>query len=1434
MGLLRRADQLVRRPAAEVLLLALVAYVPALLSSPGRVLADSKQALFVDPGRFLAGAGYLWDTGAGAGTVPHQHVGYLWPMGPWFWLFDQIGVPDWVAQRLWWGTLVFLAALGARWLLRNLGVTGAAVLAGAFVYALTPYQLAFTARASVLLLPWVGLPWIVELTRRALNTGGWRHPALIALVVFTSAGVNASSLLLVALGPVLVLGARMLQGPASRRRALAVAARTGVLSLGVCAWWLAGLAVQGAHGMPVLQLTENLAEVARFSSPDDVLRGLGNWFFYGQDRLGFSIDQAEPYLSDRRVVVSSLLVPSMALFAAVLLAGRRRVVAVVAVSVATVIAVGSWPYHDPSWFGRAFRHLAEETSIGLAFRNSHRIVPVLVLGMAILIALGVSAIRAPRVRAGVAGVVVMGALAGIAPVLTAGWGSERLDRPERLPEEWVSAAGLLDEHPPDNPTRVWEVPGQPFAAHRWGNTVEPVLPALMDRPHMVREVLPYGSVPTADLLDAAERRFQEGVAEPGSVGPVARLFSVGDLVVRSDLQFERFGGPEPNRVRSVVLAEVGVGLGEPVDVGAPTVPVPDRRLAPVDEASLHPPGLVDPEAALVGRPAPPISILPVEDPNPLLSAYSSAAPVVLIGDGDGVVDAAAAGLLDGRGLVLYADDLDDAALSRVLADEAHLIVTDTNRRRIQTWFYAIGDTRGPTERAGETLLEPTGYDARLDLFPERGDAARSVVRFHGADLSASITGGAARPEDRAIAAFDGDPMTSWRVGGADPTGQRLGVAFHRPLELDHLVLTQPQDGPRDRSLSEVVVHIDGEPLVVGLDERSLSPEGQRVDLPDAVEVVDGIEFEISGVTLPPFDPAMANAVGFSSIEIPGLSVGESVVVPSTLVERVGARSSDRAVDVVLSRWRRDPAERGRTDPEGHLDRTVAVVGAREFGLAGTARVSPRASDETIDLLLGDDPPIRARASSRLAGDLDARAAGAVDDDPATAWTAAFGAQEGQWLALDLTDGHQPEQLDLAFRNDEWHSLPTVVDVELDGEIVDRIVVDPATPPGAIGSTLDLEVDLDGREVREIRLVVRETLRRSSPAEDLAVAATLPVSITSVRVDGIAPPARLASEIDTGCRSDLLTVDGDPVPVAVSGAMDDPRGLTVTGCDSLGLGAGEHRLVATPGRISGIDLDRVVLTSDADGGAAAADVRGTSRADAPWEVADVEVGRVDRSATLSGDGSPFWFVLGESHSTGWVPSVVDADTGDPVAASGPYIANGFANGWLIDPHGSERLAIALTWEPQATVWIGFGISLFTLGLCGGLVLGTPGRRSTEDGLVAPALHALVPVSGQWAREWGGAADTVRVVVVTLVFGLVTSPPAGVVVGVTAVGLAILPGLRLPAALLAPGFLVLAHGLDRPSLGWLALAVVVGAVLADSVTPPARVTGGRSGGPRGRAG
>ena len=191
---------------AALAVLAVLAYVPALVSSPGRMPADTKLYLYLDPGRLIGDAPWTFDGRQFAGWVPHQVIAYLWPQGPWYWLGDAVGLPDWVVHRLWIGTLFLAAGTGVLWLARRLGLGLAAAFAAASRLPARavhpPLRLADLGDAAA-----VGRP---RLDRRAHRAGGDAHPlaprrALRALVVATVGAVNATALLMVAPAPVLWL-----------------------------------------------------------------------------------------------------------------------------------------------------------------------------------------------------------------------------------------------------------------------------------------------------------------------------------------------------------------------------------------------------------------------------------------------------------------------------------------------------------------------------------------------------------------------------------------------------------------------------------------------------------------------------------------------------------------------------------------------------------------------------------------------------------------------------------------------------------------------------------------------------------------------------------------------------------------------------------------------------------------------------------------------------------------------------------------------------------------------------------------------------------------------------------------------------------------------------------------------------------------------------
>jgi hypothetical protein len=104
-----------RREVGIPLLLGAGAFALAFAQRPGLATADTKINLHVDPGRFLADVASMWTSTGQLGDVQSgQQTGYLFPMGPFFAVGHAFGIPDWIVQRLWLGTLLALAAWGAR------------------------------------------------------------------------------------------------------------------------------------------------------------------------------------------------------------------------------------------------------------------------------------------------------------------------------------------------------------------------------------------------------------------------------------------------------------------------------------------------------------------------------------------------------------------------------------------------------------------------------------------------------------------------------------------------------------------------------------------------------------------------------------------------------------------------------------------------------------------------------------------------------------------------------------------------------------------------------------------------------------------------------------------------------------------------------------------------------------------------------------------------------------------------------------------------------------------------------------------------------------------------------------------------------------------------------------------------------------------------
>lgn len=1413
-----------RRAGLQHAALAVVAYVPLLLTAPGRVAADTKTYLYLDPSKLLSRAVSMWDPDVGLGTVTHQTIGYLWPMGPWFWTFDRLGFPDWVAQRLWVGTLLFAAGAGVLYLLRTLGVSrrnAVVAVAAALVYALSPYVLHYAARISVLLLPWAALPWLVALAERTLRTRSWRHPAVFALLVATAGGVNATALVLAGLGPLLWIPfAVWVHRDVDWRQGLTATWRIGALTLLCSLWWIAGLVVQGAYGIDILRYTETVETVARTSLSSEVLRGLGYWFFYGGDKLGSWIEPGRSYTQHLWLIAIGFVVPAVALAAAVVVRWRYRAFAVTMIVLGTAVAVGAYPYPAPSPVGALFKAFARSSTAGLALRSTPRAIPLVTLGLALLVAAGLAALAARRPRAATvcAVAVAIVAAAGIPPLWTGDFIGENLQRPEDVPQYWKAAARYLDAR--GDATRVLEIPGADFASYRWGNTVDPILPGMMDRPYAARELIPYGSEPSADLLAALDRRMQEGVFETDALAPVARLMGVGDVVVRSDLQYERYRTPRPKTLWNLLTNPLAKGFDNPRGFGKAVPNVAISKLPLRDEIFLATPvSTPDP---------PPVTAFPVHDPLPIVRTRAAAGTMLVAGDGEGVVEAASAGLLGGDEVLLYSAALATQPMvrARALADGATLLLTDTNRKRARRWS-TVRENTGYTERAGEKPLVDDPSDNRLPLFPDAKDDAYTTVEQRGvASVQASDYGNPVSytAEDRPANAFDGDTATAWRTGAFDAVkGERLVLKTDGPVTTDHVDVVQPLTGPRNRYITRLAVAVDGTKIgTFDLDDRSRSEDGQTLAL-GGTRRFSTLTLTVEGDNVGKralYDGY--SGVGLSEVRVAGVRVDEVVKLPTDLLRTAGPAAADRPLTILLSRLRANPQELVRSDEERSMNRTFTLPAARTFSLAGEARLSAAVPDEVVDRLVGSTGP-GARSSRHLAGDLGSRASSAIDGDDSTAWTSGFGNQVGDWLDVDVPD-RPLDHLNLRVLADGYHSVPTrlvITNERGDRQVAEVPAVRDGDHRGAVADVLVRFPTVQGTTLRVTVDAVRPTVTTDwFSGNEL----DMPVAIAELGVPDL-EPARPGA-LSTACHDDLLTVDGAPVPVRLTGATPDaiartPLGVHLCGAP-LALAAGDHVLRTALGQRTGFDLDRLVLSS---GTPAAATTMPTA---APPKVEVLSSGHTSFDLRITGTAAPSWLVLGQSNSKGWHATV---EGGGDLGA--PQIVDGYANGWRLATRDGGYL-VHLRWTPQRGVWLALWLSLAGAVLCLAIALAGLRRRrgSPEAEPVAAEPYLRSP---WWATgdPAGMAPTVVAALAVGVGAGLVVHPLFGVVAAVLTVAALRLPrGRAIGAA--GPALVVAAAGFTivkqwrngyppdfgwadffRPAhyLAWGALWLVVVALLTD---------------------
>lgn len=938
-----RGAQTVDRAASRFRHFAICAVLVAVafIQTPGRIVADTKLDLVVDPGGFLARALSIWDDEGFFGQLQNQAYGYAFPMGPFFWVGELLNLPEWVIQRLWWSLILCVAYLGVVKLCTELGIGTpvSRILAGLF-FALSPRMLSVMGWHSIetwptAMAPWVLVPLVIGINRH----GPRRMAALSALAVFAIGGVNA-----VATFAATPLAAWWLWCAPRGPRRTAMLCWWPPLVLAAVAWWLGALFVLGAYSPPFLDFIESSQTATLAATPLDALRGATNWIPY----VSIDANSGRDLITDPVVIMNAgiLLVIGLAGLAMATMPHRRVFgvavfVGMVAVSLGHVGAVDGW--------GAAAWQSALDGVLS-PLRNNHKFdvlirLPI-ALGVAHAIGSWLTTAQRDRLPYQQFGAVLVVASALIGATMPA-WSGRLANNGafEELPGYWPEAAHWLEEHADGTALLL---PSSAFGTYAWGSTGDEPIQPLANSAWAVRNSVPLTSASTIRWLDAITDQVAQGQPSRELASTLARA-GVSHVVVRNDLRADIASG-RTESVYSTLNESPGLSL-----VASFGPQLGGTGFIDLGEVRTFARG-----GWQADRPAVEIfSVdLPAQDPAllaslPVVSASSDALPRLTE---LGVIDS-------------------DAVLLRdhTTGGPRRVVVTDALRRQEVAF--------GSVDRMRSATMEPLDYFIRqraLHDYLEPGDrVSMTSTQLYGAtsltspysrsnvDFPGSVRAGALP-----YAAFDGDSRSAWQSWTNEG---ELRAEFGTAIDLTGLSVSA---NLAPGETQDIVVHTDDDEFpetLVGT-EPAVFDAGLTTTLTISGVRTSGEPFNVAEVSAPELAVSRELQVPVPSAQLGPIS---DIVLGVNLNRRPGCLNGE-----FITSCRYGISDRGEDAYE--LRRSFSVTSADELRVEVRTRAFNGAA---FDELVQAELPMQIGVTSSVNDDPRSSGVMMIDGRSRTGWIA---------------------------------------------------------------------------------------------------------------------------------------------------------------------------------------------------------------------------------------------------------------------------------------------------------------------------------------------------------------------------------------------------------------------------------------------------------------